>query len=149
MTETSAGKATLHYKLHWHILFTHFPVSFFLGSFGFILLHLITGTSCFELAGFVSLIVGAAFVVPTTVSGWTTWKGRYKGFKSKLFLNKIRISFAMVGISFAMVIFRSIYIIDSLDLAHNIWHVIYFIGITLLMIGSIAEGYYGGRLNHR
>lgn len=149
MNSSSQGQAVLHYKLHWHILFTHFPVSFFFASFGFIILHLITGKSCFEVSGFIGLIAGAAVLVPTTISGWTTWRGRYKGLKSRLFNNKIKISYTMIGVSFALVIYRSLYYIDHLDLVHNIWHIIYFVGITLLVIGAIAEGYYGGRLNHR
>jgi uncharacterized membrane protein len=149
MTTTSPGKATLHYKLHWHVPFTHFPVSFFIGSFGFILLHLFTNSDCFELAGFISLAAGAAFMIPTTLTGWVEWKGRYKGFKSKLFINKIRISIAMIGISFALVIYRGTFLLENLNILHNVWHAIYFVGITLVVIGSIAEGHYGSRLNHR
>jgi uncharacterized membrane protein len=145
----STGRSIIKYKLHWHVVFTHFPVSFFIGSFGFMILHLFTHTSCFELAAYIGLIVGAVAMIPTTLTGWFTWKGRYKGLKSKLFLNKIRISYAMIAISFAVVIYRSIFQFESLDIAHNLWHAIYFTGVVLLAIGAFAEGYYGGRLNHR
>jgi uncharacterized membrane protein len=149
MTTTSPGKSILHYKMHWHVPFTHFPVSFFVGSFGFILLSLFTDTDCFEIAGFIGLAAGAAVMIPTTLTGWVEWKGRYKGFKSKLFINKIRISFAMIGISFALVIYRATFLLENLNILHNVWHAIYFAGVTLLVIGSIAEGHYGARLNHR
>ena len=46
-----AGRPVIRYKLHWHIVFTHFPVSFFVGGFGLMVLHLITHSACFELAG--------------------------------------------------------------------------------------------------
>jgi uncharacterized membrane protein len=145
----STGRTIVKYKFHWHVVFTHFPVSFFVGSFGFMILHLFTQTSCFELAAYIGLIVGAAFMVPTTLTGWFTWKGRYKGLRSKLFMNKVQISFAMIVISFALVIYRSLFQFEVLDILHNLWHVIYFLGVILLTAGAIAEGYYGGRLNHR
>jgi uncharacterized membrane protein len=148
-TASTTGKSVTKYKLHWHVLFTHFPVAFFIGSLGFMLLHLFTRTSCFELAGYVALIAGAISMVPTTLTGWYTWKGRYQGLKGKLFLNKIRISFTMLTISFVLVIYRAIDQFVLLDIAHNVWHALYFIGVILLTAGSIAEGYYGGRLNHR
>jgi uncharacterized membrane protein len=143
------GRSIIKYKLHWHVVFTHFPVSFFVGSFGFMVLHLFTQTSCFELAAYVGLITGAVMMIPTTLTGWFTWKGRYKGLKSKLFTNKIRISFAMIAISFLLVIYRTVFEFEYLDIEHNLWHATYFIGVTLLMVLAIAEGYYGGRLNHR
>ncbi len=85
----SPGKAALSYKQHWHVVFTHFPISFFMGSFGFMILHLFTRTSCFELAAYVALIAGAVSMIPTALTGWFTWIGRYKGFKGKVFINKI------------------------------------------------------------
>jgi uncharacterized membrane protein len=151
MSETAlkTGNSVTKYKVHWHVLFTHFPVAFFMGSMGFMLLHVFTHTSCFELAGYVVLIAGAVSMVPTTLTGWYTWKGRYQGLKGKLFLTKIRISFAMLTISFALVIYRAISQFVFLDIAHNVWHALYFTGVILLTVGSVAEGYYGGRLNHR
>ena len=148
-TASTTEKSVTKYKLHLHVLFTHFPAAFFIGSFGFMLLHIFTHTACFELAAYVGLIAGAVAMVPTTVTGWYTWKGRYKGLKGTLFLSKIRISLVMLTISFALVIYRAINQIVFLDIAHNIWHALYFIGVILLTAGSIAEGYYGGRLNHR
>lgn len=29
------GRSIIKYKLHWHVVLTHFPVAFFMGSFGF------------------------------------------------------------------------------------------------------------------
>ena len=137
------------YKWHWHVLFVHFPISAFLGSFGFMVLHLITQTDCFELSTFVALILGAVVMIPTTVTGWTTWKKSYKGYRSKIFLSKIRISFAMIAISVALVLYRAIFVTEVIDLHHEIWHVSFYVGGTLLFIGAVAEGYFGGRLNHR
>jgi len=109
------------------------------------LLHLIWGVSCFELASYLTLIAGAVAMVPTTLTGWHEWKSEYKGFKSRLFLNKIRISFVMIGFSFALVAYRSIFLtgFDSVE-----QHAIYFTGVTLLLLGALAEGYFGGQLKH-
>ena len=146
---TSPDRTTLRYKLHWHVIFTHFPVAFFTGSFGFMILHFFTRTSCFELAAYLALIAGALSIIPTAISGWFTWKGRYKGGRGRIFLYKIRISFVMIGISWFLVAYRSTFSVEFLDIFHNIWHLLYFVGILVLVAGAIAEGYYGGRLNHR
>ena len=143
------GRAKVKYRIHWHVLLIHFPISAFLGSFVFISLHLFTRTYCFALAAYVSLIAGAIVMLPTAATGWFTWKGRYKRFKGKMFLYKIRISLAMIVVSIALVIFQTVFPFSSLDIRHNIWHAIYFTGVTLLMLGAMAEGYYGGRLHHR
>jgi uncharacterized membrane protein len=57
------------YKLHWHVLFTHFPIGAFSGAFTFMLLHLITKNRCYDLAAYVSLIAGVVVLVPTTATG--------------------------------------------------------------------------------
>lgn len=146
MNETAqAGKARLRYKIHWHVLFTHFPVSFFLLSTGFMILHLITHRNCYEIATFLSVLAGALVLIPTAVSGWLTWKGHYKGMRGKMFLYKIRIALGMIGLSFALILTRMI-IPSQL---HIVWLWSYFIGILLLLVGSMVEGFYGGRLNHR
>lgn len=137
------------YKMHWHVLLVHFPISAFLGSFGFIILHLITQTSCFELSAFIALSAGTVVMIPTTITGWTTWKKNYKGYRSKIFLSKIRISFAMIAVSIIMIIYRSIFVTEVIDFRHQMWHVLFYIGGTLLFVGAVAEGYFGGRLNHR
>jgi hypothetical protein len=142
------GKAVAKYKVHWHVAFTHFPVSFFMISLGFMLCHLFARAACFELASYLTLITGAIVMVPTTLTGWFTWKDRYKGFRGRIFLNKIRIAFFMLGLSFLLVIYRTLFKIEFMDILHNAWHAVYFIGILLLVAGAISEGSYGGRLNH-
>ena len=137
------------FKLHWHVLLVHFPVAFFTASFIFIAAHFMAQATCFELAGFVMLVLGAASMAPTTLSGWLTWKHKYHGMKGKLFLNKIGISIGMLGLSAVLIVFRLLYRIDLEAAAHDVWHYLYLGGITLLVLGAVAEGYYGGRLNHR
>jgi hypothetical protein len=144
-TAAPTGRAAIIYKIHWHVVFTHFPVSAYLGSAGFMLLHLFSHRTCFELAAYVTLIAGAIVMVPTTLTGWFTWKGRYKGALTRIFLYKIRISFAMIALSLVLIIWRTVFARPPYD----IWLALYAIGIFLLFIGTIVEGYYGGRLNHR
>lgn len=139
------GQTKLRYKIHWHILFTHFPASFFMLSLGFMILHLVTRRNCYELATFLSLLAGALVLIPTTVSGWLTWKGHYKGLRAKMFYYKIRVALSMVVLSFALVFVRLVFP-PSLDVA---WIWLYATGILLLLVGSMIEGFYGGRLNHR
>jgi len=140
-----AGQTKLKYKIHWHVLLTHFPVSFFLLSTGFMLLHLYTRRDCFELATFLSVLAGALVLIPATISGWLTWKGRYKGLRSKMFLSKIRIAFGMIALSLALVLIRIVFHPQL----HIVWMWVYAPGILLLLTGTMVEGLYGGRLNHR
>ena len=114
-------------------------------SAGFIALHLFTETGCFELAGFLSLVAGTVMMIPTTITGWTTWKSKYKGASTSLFRYKIRIAFAMIALSIILLIVR-VFLVNT---EHIIWHFVFGIGFLLLFIGAMAEGYYGGRLNHR
>jgi hypothetical protein len=114
-------------------------------SAGFIALHLFMKTECFELASFLSLVAGTVMMIPTTVTGWTTWKSKYKGASTSLFQYKIRIAFAMIALSIILLIVRGFLV----NTEHIIWHFVFGIGFLLLFIGAMAEGYYGGRLNHR
>ena len=142
--DTAAG-----HKMHWHVALTHFPISAFMGSFAFMALHVMTQHQCYSLAAYVSLIAGAVVMIPTTLTGWFDWKNRYKGARVKLFLYKIRIAYAMMVVSIAMVVYQSMFPIGLLDIWHIYGHLFYFAGVALLFLGAAAEGYYGGRLNHR
>lgn len=144
-TASQTGHTKLRYKIHWHVLFTHFPVSFFLLSSAFMILHLFIPRDCYELAAFLCLLAGAIILIPTTISGWRTWKGRYKGMRGKMFLYKIRTAFGMLGLSFALVLVR-LFFPPPL---HAVWLWLYAAGILLLLVGAMVEGFYGGRLNHR
>lgn len=144
-TVLQAGQTRLKYKIHWHVLFTHFPVSFFLLSTGFMLLHLFTVGSCYELAAFLSVSAGVLVLVPTTTSGWLTWKRRYKGMRGKMFLYKIKIAFGMIALGVVLVSIRLIFHPQL----HIVWMWTYPAGIALLLAEAMIEGFYGGRLNHR
>ncbi len=141
--------ALAHRKIHGHILFTHFPISLFGTAFGFQLLHLVMAPTCFELATNVALIGGAALLVPTIWTGWSEWKGRYHGAKGLIFRRKISTAFAMAALSLSLVVWR----IAALGLFEEVprspEHWIYLAGNTILIMGAIVEGYYGGRLTHR
>jgi len=75
--------------MHWHVVLTHFPISFFMVSAGFMVLHMFTLTGCFEIAAFLSLLAGTVMLIPTAATGWSTWKSKYKGANTKIFRYKI------------------------------------------------------------
>ncbi len=81
-------------------------------------------------------------MIPTTLTGWIDWKNRYKGAKVKLFLYKIRIAYAMMVISIAMVVYQSMFPIGLRHIWHIYGHLFYFAGVALLFLGGAAEGYY-------
>ncbi|MEW5746995.1 MAG: DUF2231 domain-containing protein [Nitrospirota bacterium] len=136
------------YHVHWHVLITHFPISFYVAAFGFQILHLFTKPDCFEEATNVALIAGTVVMIPTTVSGWRTWKTRYQGACVPLFQRKIVIAFIMLGLSLALSVWRVVSLDDFINTRTSTAHWVYLIGNILLMAGASVEGYYGGRLNH-
>lgn len=145
----SSERAKKKFRMHWHVVLTHFPTSAFLGVFVFTSLHLLTRSACYVLASYVSLLLGAAAMLPLTATGWFTWKRAYKGFKSRLFLNKIWISAGMIGVSLSMALYQTLHPFHVLDLANDLGHVFWLAGALLLVSGAAVEGYFGGQLHHR
>jgi uncharacterized membrane protein len=137
------------YRVHWHVLLTHFPLSLYSTSFGFQILHFFAYPDCFELASTVSLIGATIMMVPTMVTGWQTWKKQYNAANVRLFQTKIVISFSMLAISLLLSLWRALHFVEFLIEPSGMRHWIFFFGIFLLMGGAIIEGYYGGRLSHK
>jgi len=150
-TDRPVGEArpAARFRMHWHVVLTHFPISAFLGAFMFMGLHVITGNACYSLAAYVSLVAGAGVMFPTAMTGWFAWRRGYEAFRSPAFLAKIWVAVAMLTLSLALVVYQTAYPFTLLDATHHVAHAIYFSGVTLLMIGALAEGYWGGRLHHR
>ncbi len=139
------------YKEHWHAILVHFPISLFGVAFLFQILHLFPHnlTGCFEITTNITLIAGTLAMIPTTLSGWLEWKGRYKGARVLIFQRKITIAFAMIGFSIMLTIWRTAFLPIFEDVPFGLWHWLYLAGNTLLILAATAEGYYGGKLNHR
>jgi uncharacterized membrane protein len=136
------------YKIHWHVLLIHFPLAFFGVAFAFQVIHLFTAPACFELATNVVLLAGTVMMVPTLMTGWRTWKTRYQGARGFIFTRKIRIGFTMLAFSTALMAWRTIAFGAFTNVVISPAHWVYLAANTLLMAGAVAEGYYGGRLNH-
>jgi uncharacterized membrane protein len=149
MAVPAQDRAILKHKVHWHVLLVHFPVSLFFVAFGFQILHLMLAPACFELATNVTLAAGAVMMVPTTWSGWRSWKQNYRGARVMLFNRKIATAFSMLGLSAALTAWRFAALGVFSEAKVNPQHWIYLGGNGLLVVGAIIEGYYGGRLNHR
>ncbi|HLN89147.1 MAG TPA: hypothetical protein VK253_03690 [Candidatus Binatia bacterium] len=66
------GRVAPRFKMHWHVLLIHFPISLFAGAFGFQILHLFIDPASFELSTNVTLLGGTIMMVPTTWTGWFT-----------------------------------------------------------------------------
>ncbi len=135
-------------RIHWHIVLTHFPISLFGVTFLFQVLHLFLQPDSFEAASNVTLMGGALAMIPTTWTGWATWRGRYKGATVPLFKKKIITAFVMLVLSVSLVLWRSLTYDIFSNQPYLRDHLVYFTGTALLIAGSVVEGYYGGRLNH-
>lgn len=134
------------HKLHTHVLLTHFPISFFTASAGFMVLHLFTNTDCLESAAFLTLVAGVLMAIPTAITGWATWKSKFKGARTKIFDNKIYLSIFMIALGTLLIFLRTYFISKG---EHTIWHYFFGFGFLALFFASMMEGYYGGTLNHR
>lgn len=145
---TAPGHKPTGYKLHPHVLLVHFPISFFIGAFTFQVLHLFTSPACFESATNVSLAVGTVVLIPTVWSGWRSWKRNYQGAVVVIFQRKIAIAFSLLGLSIALSVWRFAIVFWFTEQPGNLSHWPYVAGNTVLIMGALAEGYYGGRLNH-
>lgn len=148
MNATAPGHAPGGYKIHPHVLLVHFPISFFISAFTFQVLHLFVSPACFELATNVSLALGTVVLIPTVWTGWRSWKGNYQGALVALFQRKIAIAFTLLGLSIALSVWRFATAAWFAEDPGNLSHWVYVSGNTVLIIGALAEGYYGGRLNH-
>ena len=135
-------------RLHWHVALTHFPISLFGTAFLFQLLHLFMFTEPFELATTVCVLAGAASMIPATVSGWYTWKRHYHGSETRLFRRKIRIALLMLVASVSLAVWRVVLYRLGHE-ADRVDHYVFLVTCFLLIVGAVAEGYFGGRLSHR
>jgi uncharacterized membrane protein len=149
MVALAQDRTILKHRTHWHVLLVHFPITLFFAAFGFQILHLVAAPACFELATNVTLAAGTIMMIPTTRSGWRSWMRDYKGAKVMLFKRKIAIAFFMLGLGIALTVWRFLSLGIFSEAKENPQHLIYLAGNALLMMGAVAEGYYGGRLNHR
>jgi uncharacterized membrane protein len=137
------------HRTHWHVLLTHFPISMFGGAFGFQILHLFLAPACFELATNVALMGGTAMLLPTVATGWSEWKTRYHGAKGLIFKRKIATAIGMAALGLPLVVWRVAALGLFEEAPDSPQHWIFLAGNTLLILGAVVEGYYGGRLNHR
>lgn len=88
-------------------------------------------------------------MIPTILTGWFTWKNKYKGARVLIFQRKIAISYAIMAVSVALVAWRMTQFDAFRDVPESPWHWLYLVGNAMLIAGAVAEGYYGGHLNHR
>jgi len=150
MVTTSAPEPEhTRFHLHWHVFLTHFPLSLISITFAFQVLHLFAYPECFELSSNILLVAGVASLVPTTWTGYHTWKHQYKAARASIFRKKIIIAVVLLMIGIPLCAWRIIYIGSSPQAVRPSIHWTYFLGTMLMIVGAILEGYFGGRLTHR
>lgn len=143
------GTPATPHRAHWHVLFTHFPISLFGTAFVFQVIHLFMAPVCFELATNFTLLGGIVLLIPTILTGWSEWKRRYHGASGLIFRVKVVTALAMAALSIPLAIWRFAALGLFEGAPESPGHWIYLAGNTALILGAIIEGYYGGRLNHR
>lgn len=135
--------------IHWHVFLTHFPLSLLGVTLLFQVLHLYASPACYELASTVTLVLGVIALIPTTVTGYLTWKQQYNGVQATVFRRKIGLSVALLIVGIPLSVWRVIYVGTSIEATLPSIHWPYFFGTALMCLGAILEGIYGGRLSHR
>lgn len=148
MSVSTKPPASFNDRHHLHVVTTHFPVSFFGIAFFFQILHLFSHSGCFELATNITLAFAAASMIPTTLTGWLTWRNKYKAAHTMTFNRKITIAIIMAVFGTGLVVWRFTVFSVTQDYPQPAWHWLYLAGSALLILGAVTEGYYGGRLNH-
>jgi uncharacterized membrane protein len=148
ITASPPNAAAPRRRVHWHVLFTHFPISLFGAAFGFQVLHLFIAPACFELATNVMLIGGTVMLGPTIWTGYAEWRTRYHGAKGLIFVRKIRTALGLAALGLPLVLWRVLALGLFEEARESPGHWIYLAGNVCLILGAIIEGYYGGRLNH-
>ena len=143
-----AGSVRQIYKFHWHILFTHFPVPLLTVAFGFQAADIIFDTPGFDLSTDLVFVSAVLILFPVVFTGWRTWKKSYKAAKIMLFQRKIATSWVMLAVGIPEAVWRVFMMVNEIK-DTVFYDMIYFLGIAVLVAGSIVEGYYGSRLNHR
>ena len=88
-------------------------------------------------------------LLPAIVSGWSEWKTHYHGAKGLIFKRKIMTAFGMAALSLPLIVWRIAALGLFQEARQSPAHWLYLAGNTLLILGAVVEGYYGGRLNHR
>lgn len=149
MADQKPATLTPKWRVHWHVFFIHFPISFFVAAFTFQILHLFVSPACLELATNFALIGAVVTLVPAVWSGWVEWRTRFQGFRSSTFVWKIRTAFGMMVLSLPLIVWRiaALGIFEEAPMKPE--HIIYLAGNVLLIFGAVVEGYLGGRLSHR
>lgn len=148
ITASPPGGAAPRGRIHWHVFFTHFPISLFGAAFGFQILHLFLAPACFELATNVMLLGGTVMLGPTIWTGYRVWRTRYHGATGVIFGRKIRTAGAMAALSLPLVVWRILALGLFDEAPQSPGHWVYLAANGCLIAGAIIEGYYGGRLNH-
>ncbi len=151
MKMSASRGVAFRYRIHWHVWLVHFPISFFVATFIFQLLHLYPQplSRSFEVSSNVMLIAGTIALIPATWTGWNTWKRRYDGVRATIFQRKIITSFVMLPISVILTVWRVVFLPAFEDVPAGTAHWLYFAGTLILIAGSVIEGFYGIRLSHK
>ena len=134
--------------MHWHSVLTHFPISLFGATALFQILHVFRFSACFELASNVTLLFGVVCMGPALWSGWSAWRKRYRGAWTRVFKRKIALGLAMFVGGAAPAVWR-VGLFGLTGVTGGAVHIIYGLGVVLLIGGAVLEGYYGSPLSHR
>lgn len=95
-------------KAHLHPIMVHFPNALFPVSLTLLGLNYYTGERSFEMASFYTLIFGTLAVPGAIATGLFSWKTRFRGRVTRIFVEKILWSIVLLILSTICILLRSL-----------------------------------------
>ena len=139
-----SGLTALILKFHLHPITVHTPNGVLPLTLVFLFLAIIFGIAGFEKAAFYNLVFVLLIMPVVLLTGFTEWRNRYNGLKSKIFITKIAASIVVTSLLTIMVIWR--FADPQIAESANRW--IYLL-LGVVMVGAVGlTGHLGGTLVH-
>ena len=146
-TEKPSGKKDLKQllaKAHLHPVMVHFPNALFPTTLALLGLYFFTKDSSFEQASFYTMIFGALGVPGAIATGLFSWKTRFRGNVTRIFVEKMIWSAALLILASGCVILRTF--IPDIAYQPGLLSWVYIGLVASLMLLVIRLGFLGGKL---
>ncbi len=143
--EADSGQlAQLVLENHLHPISVHSPNGIVPMAVLFLALALFFGLQSFDSAAYYSLCFTLLTMPPVLMTGYITWKNKYNGVKTSLFITKIAASGVAISVLFILVVWRTINQDILTQASSGRW---LFLLLSLILLISVGvAGHLGGQL---
>jgi len=134
-------------QYHWHPPSVHFHSALFPIAALLVIIYLPTREGSLEKAVFYLLGFAVLLLLGSILAGLFDWRTKYKSARTKVFQSKIRLSFVLLGLGLALLIWRGT--APRLMEASTISQGLYTAGLVVATMLVVRIGYLGGKLIFR